>query len=439
MPSRAPAREETVSTPIRPRPHRRATRAPALPPRGAQHEPLAQFLREIHDTPVLTAAQEVALARTMRTARSGLRAALAQVPGAARRLLCAWREREAKAWVPELLSERYEQGAQPPPELARLARELGEWMPRALRCTASPSRSAARERAAACFERFDPRTPLLIAWSRELDAAAAETGGPRRRFGLARGELAAWAREAALHREEYLGARRTFAQHNLRLVVHIAKDFQGQGAALSDLVQEGNVALLRAVEKFDDRRGFRFSTYAGWWIVQALQRGTRRDASLISLPDDLLADRRSLLAREARIVARTGASPSFAELARDAGLSAKRLARLAASPTRAVALDAPLSPHDERSAGDVLADESAPDPAQRIDGAVRASCVQRLLADIAPRERYVLTARFGLGGAPERTLQELADELGLSRERIRQIEKEALAHLGDRAAGLGLA
>jgi RNA polymerase sigma factor (sigma-70 family) len=429
-----------VSTPIRSLPQRRsARRSPALPPRGVRHEPLAQFLREIHDTPVLTAEQERALARTMRSAREGLRAALAQVPGAPRRLVCAWREREAKAWVPELLSERYEQGAQPPPELARLARELGELMPPALRCTSSPARSAARERIAACFERFDPRTTLLIAWSRELDAAAAEAGGPRRRFGLARGELVAWAREAALQREAYLDARGVFAQHNLRLVVHIAKDFQGQGAALSDLVQEGNVALLRAVEKFDDRRGFRFSTYAGWWIVQALQRGARREAHLIALPDDLLADRRKLLARESRLVAETGATPSFAQLARDAGFSTKRLARLTASPTRAIALDAPLSPHDERPLGAVLTDEDAPDPAQRIDGAVRASCVQRLLCDIAPRERYVLTARFGLGGTPERTLQELADELGLSRERIRQIEKEALAHLGDRAAGLGLA
>ncbi len=422
----------------RPRPNRPRRRAPSLPPRDAAPDPLAQFLRDIHDTPVLTAGEEVALARRMRESRLGLRAALAHVPGVARRLACAWRELEENERVPEKLSEQYEQGTAPPRSLARLARELGELIPAALRCAQTPARTAARERMAACFERFDPRTPLLIDWSRELDTAAADEGGSRRRFGLARGELAAWAREAALHREAYLAARATFAKHNLRLVVHIAKDFQGHGAALSDLVQEGNVALLRAVEKFDDRRGFRFSTYAGWWIVQALQRGTRRDTQLVALPDDLLSDRRKLAESEARWIRERGAAPSAAELAGAAGLSPERLARAEASLSRAVAFDAPLSSRDERSLGEVLADARLPDPDERIDGRAREGWLDELLGVVSARERYVLAARFGLGGAQERTLQQLADELGLSRERIRQIEKNAIARLGERAEGLGL-
>lgn len=411
----------------------------ALPPRGALNEPLEYFLRDIHGTPVLTAAQEVALARAMRAGREGLRAALAHVPGAAKRLVCAWRERDAKNWVPERLSERYEQGAPIPPELARLARELGELLPRALRCARTRERGMAREQLAAQFERFDPRTALLIEWSRALDVEVSDEGSADRCWGLTRSEATAWASEAALQRDAYLAARSTFAKHNLRLVVHIAKDFQGKGAALADLVQEGNVALLRAVEKFDEKRGFRFSTYAGWWIVQALQRGTRRELNLIALPDVVLNDRRKLREQEAKLACQLGRAPSTAELACAAGVSLARLDQAVTSPQRAVAFDAPLAGRDERSYAETFADTSMRLPDEQLDTRERAACVSRLLDEVAPRERHVLAARFGLGGAEERTLQELADELGLSRERVRQIEMQALERLEERAGEMGLA
>ncbi len=411
----------------------------ALPPRGALNEPLEYFLRDIHGTPVLTAAQEVALARAMRAGREGLRAALAHVPGAAKRLVCAWRAREAKGRVPELLSERYEQGTPIPAELARLAKECDELLPRALRCARTRERTKARGQLATHFERFDPRTALLIEWSRALEAAVGEDGGSARRWGLSLSEADAWAREAALHRDAYLAARSTFAKHNLRLVVHIAKDFQGKGAALADLIQEGNVALLRAVEKFDDKRGFRFSTYAGWWIVQALQRGTRRELNLIALPDVVLNDRRKLREQEAKLACHLGRSPSAAELAGAAGVSLARLDQAVTSPQRAVAFDAPVAGRDERSYADTLADAAVRLPDEQLDSRWRADCAQRLLDSVEPRERHILEARFGLGGSEERTLQELADELGLSRERVRQIEKQALERLEERAGELGLA
>jgi RNA polymerase sigma factor (sigma-70 family) len=429
------------STPSRTRSRARKARrdGASLPPRGAGSEPLAQFLRDIHDTPVLTAAQEGELARRLRGARRGLLAALAQVPGAARRLTCEWRARAESGRVPELLSERYELGTRPPPELARIAAELGELLPRAQRCQRTPARDAARERLAERFEHFDPRTPWLLAWSHALEEAARDTAPRGLRWGLPRAELEAWAREAALQREAYLAARSTFAEHNLRLVVHIAKDFRGKGAELADLVQYGNVALLRAVEKFDERRGFRFSTYAGWWIVQALQRGVRRDAHAIALPDDVIADRRRLVDREARVACETAHPLPPSDLARRAGLTPGRLERVLASPSRAVGLEAPLGAGDDRTLADVLADASVADPAEGLDGALRATWVPELLAGISPRERHVLTARFGLGGSPERTLQEVAEELGLSRERVRQIEKHAIGRLGELAAERGLA
>jgi len=417
---------------------RRRSRVVALPPRRAQNEPLAYFLRDIRGTPVLTADQEAELSRAMRRGREGMRDALAHVPGVVERLLCLWSEREANAWVPERLSERYEQGNRPRAALRALAGEIRALLPRALRRTPSSGRAQAVEALAGAFERFDPRTPLLIDWSRTLEGALATTRDVAREWGLDRAQLAAWAREAARAREAYLAARSSFAEHNLRLVVHIAKDFQGKGAALSDLVQEGNVALLRAVEKFDERRGFRFSTYAGWWIVQALQRGARRDAHLITLPDDLLDDQRRLSAREARLRCALGREPQGEELARAVGLSAPRMQRAALSPTQQRSLEARLPGNEQRSLADVLPDPLATDPGERIDAATRARGVQRLLAGIDARDRAILTSRFGLGGAKERTLQELADEYQLSRERIRQIELRALAQLEHRAEQLGL-
>jgi len=418
---------------------RRSRRGAALPPHGAGDEALAYYLRDIHATPVLTAGQEVELARAMRAGREGLRAALAHVPGVVKRLICAWREREAKTLVPELLSERYEQGAPIPAELARIARELGELLPLTLRCANTRERERARERSAALFEKLDPRTPLLIEWSRALEAKALASDAPARCFGLARSEAAAWAREAALQREAYLSARGTFAKHNLRLVIHIAKDFSHGDVPFADLIQEGNIALLRAVEKFDDTRGFRFSTYAGWWIVQALQRGTRRELSLISLPDGVLNDQRKLREREEQLTRRLGRVPTGEELGRAAGVSPARYALAATSPRRAVALDAPVSAQIERSLAETLADAEAIPADQRVEERARCEGVYRLLDGAPPRERQILEARFGLGGREERTLQELADELGVSRERVRQIEKEALARLESRATELGLA
>jgi RNA polymerase sigma factor (sigma-70 family) len=388
---------------------------------------------------VLSAEQEVALARAMRAGREGLRAALAHVPGVLKRFVCAWHKREAKALVPELLSELYEQGAPIPAELARFARELGELLPLTLRCANTRERERARERCAALFEKLDPRTPLLIDWSRALEEKALAPDAPARCFGLARSEAAAWAREAALQRDAYLSARGTFAKHNLRLVIHIAKDFKHEDAPFADLIQEGNVALLRAVEKFDETRGFRFSTYAGWWIVQALQRGARRERSLISLPDGVLNDQRKLREREEQLTRRLGRAPTGDELGRASGVSPARYALASTSPRRAVALDAPTSAGVERSLAETLADAEAIPADERVDGSARREGVYRLLDGAPPRERHILEARFGLRGCEERTLQELADELGLSRERVRQIEQEALARLESRATELGLA
>jgi RNA polymerase sigma factor (sigma-70 family) len=388
---------------------------------------------------VLTAEQEAELARAIRAGREGLRAALAHVPGVLKRLVCAWRSRETKMLVPELLSERYEQGAPIPAELARNVSELGKLLPLTLRCANTHERQRARERCAVIFEKLDPRTPLMIEWSRALEAKALAPRAPARCFGLARSEAAAWAREAAIQRDAYLHARGTFAKHNLRLVVHIAKDFNHEGAPFADLIQEGNLALLRAVEKFDETRGFRFATYAGWWIVQALQRGTRRERSLISLPDGVLNDQRKLREREEQLTRQLGRAPTGEELGRAAGVSPARYALAAKSLRRAVAIDAPVSAQARRSLAETLSDANAIPADERVEERARCEGVYRLLDEAPPRDRHILEARFGLRGCEERTLQELADELGLSRERVRQIENEALARLESRATELGLA
>ena len=325
-----------------------------------------------------------------------------------------------------------------PPDLPGLASEIGQLLPAALRRTATPARTRAREQLAEAFSRFDPRTPLLVEWSRGLDADIARSAPECRTWLLERAEAAAWAREGRTQREAYLAARATFARHNLRLVIHIAKDFQGKGADLTDLIQEGNIALLRAVEKFDDRRGFRFSTYGGWWIVQALQRCAQRDGHLIALPSDLLDDQRRVRDRDTQLRATLGRAPTDAEVGEAAGISALRLDRAKTLGQSPRSLDAAVFDGEKRTIADVVADPNALDPLECIAEGARGRLVAKLLTRVDAREQRILRARFGIAGTDERTLQQLADELGLSRERVRQLEQRALERLEGVAEELGV-
>jgi RNA polymerase primary sigma factor len=425
------------------------------PSASPAEDPVRLYLKEIGKVSLLKASEEVALGRRIEVGQIALRRALGRVPFATSQLL-ALVDRVRREEVPLEDVILLPEGGEPSPseirsslaafarirrlerEIERLQVALGDKR-RSKTTRANYNKWIAQNRAS--IQGVLEKLPLKPALADQLVAEIRKLVKGMLAVGTSRSELRQLEQEAGVSRKALLASLSEIEEHdrvvrqakkelmeaNLRLVVSVAKRYLGSELSLLDLVQEGNIGLMKAVDRFQYRRGFKFSTYATWWIRQAITRAIADHSRTIRIPVHMVETLNRISRVNRSLVNEMGREPTPEELAQRTGVPARKVRLILESSRKPLSLETPIG--DDSELGDFLEDKGAESPNDNLITQDLTLQVERALSTLSPKEKEILRLRFGIGEAGEHTLEEVGRRFSVTRERIRQIETKALRKL----------